>query len=164
MFPLIPSLWFSCVFHSFIHPSLLQGVYPILPPSSLFVLIMSMEAHAACPQRESDGEAHRRTKKSKSMRRERTLSFHGRLLVFHFCRNGLFVCPESRFGIPHFWCLVHFFNNACVFPRCTYACMWLNMCKLAFMCLLFTLCGYPTPFLVWQLGGVAMGTTEGQQE
>lgn len=107
VFPLIPSLWFCCVFHSFIL-SLLRGVYPILPPSSLFVLIMSVEAHAACPQRESDGEAHRRTKKSKLMRQERTLSFHGRLLMFHFCRIGLFVCPESRFSIPHFWYLVHF--------------------------------------------------------
>lgn len=43
---------FPMFLHSFILPSLVQGVYPILPPSSLFVLIMSMEAHTACPQRD----------------------------------------------------------------------------------------------------------------
>lgn len=36
---------------SFILPSLVRGVYPVLPPSSLFVLITSIEAHTACPQR-----------------------------------------------------------------------------------------------------------------
>lgn len=139
----MPAVWFSLVFRSFIHPSLVHGVYPILPPSSLFVLITSIEAHTACPQRERQRDTE--SKKTESRSRERPLCFHRRLLVFHFCHNGLFVY-DNLAPAPRPWCLVYFKQCTVRFPRCSYVCMCFNMC----MCV--CVCVFPT---MWEAGSRA---------
>lgn len=69
---------FPLVFRPFILLSVVLGLHAVLPPSSLFVLITSVEA---CPKIERQRDAGG----------ERARCFHRRLLVFHFCHNGLFV-------------------------------------------------------------------------
>lgn len=87
-FPHSECLIFSRFFFSLSSSPMICCVYPFFPPSSLFVLIMSIQAHSACPQRVT--ERHKEQKRE-SGSSERTLCFHRRLLVFHFCHNGLFV-------------------------------------------------------------------------
>lgn len=162
----MPAVWFSLVFVLF-HPPL-SGTWCV-PRSSTLISVCSDNEHRGTHglPTESATERHRhRERRKRESSSERTLCFHRRLLVLHFCHNGLFVY-DNLAPTPRLWCLVYFKLCRVCLPRCSYACMCV-MCVRATACVwsvFFLPCGMPTPApLICQLSRVAMGTTADQQE
>ena len=165
----MPGVWFSLVFYSFILPSMVHDVYPILPPSSLFVLITSRKAHTACPQRERQRDTQRAKRESRRVEREHPVFIGDSLCSTfaitaylcttishqHLASEAWFILNNAAYANPaiiiHAYVCVSAFVPKCVrMPAC--------------VCI-FQLCGRPTPVpLICQLSRVAMGTTKGPRE
>lgn len=128
----MPAVWFSLVFVLF-HPPL-SGTWCV-PRSSTLISVCSDNEHRGTHglPTESATERHRhRERRKRESSSERTLCFHRRLLVLHFCHNGLFVY-DNLAPTPRLWCLVYFKLCRVCLPRCSYACMCV-MCVRAPAC------------------------------
>lgn len=163
----------SLLFFTLILPSLVHGVYPILPPSSLFVLITSIEAHSACPQRkrQRDTEAESR-RESQGVEREHSVFIGDSLCstfaimaylcttisLQHLASDAWFILNNAAYASPD----IMTYMSVCACVRAfVLICVRVPAC----MCVFSQLRGRPTLApLICQLCRVAMETTEGRQK